>query len=157
MPINRWGKLIICLVSPYVTGVLSSSLSMASLQSWYPALVKPWFNPPGWIFAPVWTILYLMMGVSLFLVWNVPQDRMAVFARYLFWVHLFFNGLWTVLFFGLRSPFWAFMGIIILWGMIGFMICIFMRISRWAALLLVPYWIWVSFAGFLNFKIWQLN
>ena len=125
--------------------------------TWYAGLNKPTWNPPGWIFGPVWTALYLMMGVSAWLVWQrggfAAQRRPLV----IFLVQLSLNACWSPLFFGLHSPGLAFGEIIVLWVAIASTIVAFRGVSRPAAWLLAPYLAWVSFASVLNFTIWRLN
>lgn len=124
---------------------------------WYAALNKPAWNPPGWIFGPVWTALYAMMALAAWLVWQ--QGGFAVQRRPLglFLLQLALNALWTPLFFGLHQPGLAFVGIILLWLAILATLLTFWRVSRAAAWLLVPYLAWVSFATVLNGTIWRLN
>lgn len=139
---------------------LAASLFMAreSVSVWYAGLDKPFFTPPDWVFGPVWTILYFLMAVSLFLVWqkgfNNPAVRLAM-ALYL--VQLVLNALWTPLFFGLHMPFLALIEIIALWTAIVLTLLAFAGPSKTAAWLLVPYVGWISFAAILNGAIWWLN
>jgi tryptophan-rich sensory protein len=129
-----------------------------SITDWYADLVKPKLAPPNWIFAPVWTILFVLMGVAAFLVWKKGLDRKDVkIALGIFVGQLVLNTLWSIIFFGLRSPGSAFIEIIFLWVAILATIISFARISRPAAWLLVPYILWVGFASYLNFMIWMLN
>ena len=135
--------------------------TFSSLQSWYPALNKPSFNPPNAIFGPVWGVLYLMMAIS---VWNVWEARAnencresAIRFVVAFLIQLALNVLWSVVFFGLRSPHFAFIEICCLWLAIAVTIWLAFRVSKLSAWLLVPYLCWVSFAAVLNYQIWQLN
>jgi benzodiazapine receptor len=124
---------------------------------WYGALKKPDWNPPGWIFGPVWTALYMMMAVAAWLVWRHGgwgQQRKPLIV---FLVQLALNALWTPLFFGLHWPGVAFAEIVLLWLAIAATIVVFHPVSRPAMLLLVPYLTWVSFAAALNFTLWRLN
>lgn len=143
---------------PQVVGVAAAFATMAGVRDWYPALAKPWFTPPPWVFGPAWTILYLLMGVALWLVWRrlyaEPQARRALV---MFAVQLALNGAWSVLFFGFRAPGFALVEILLLWSAITVTIAWFRPVSRTAALLLVPYWLWVGFATLLNGSIWYLN
>jgi benzodiazapine receptor len=151
-------KLIISLVLPQAIGGIGSIFTMTSVSTWYVGLNKPSFNPPNWIFGPVWTILYLMMGIALYLVWKQGIQRQNVkCAVGLFTVQLTLNLTWTFLFFYLKMPFVAFIEIVILWISILITIIAFVRISRPTGLLLVPYLLWVSFASVLNFFLWRLN
>lgn len=132
--------------------------SVENVRVWYPTLLKPSFTPPGWVFGPVWVMLYLMMGLAFFLVLVSGGNREKVRpAAILFCVHLLVNALWSAFFFGLRSPFLAFLDIIILWSMITVLVPVFWSISRLAGVLMIPYWLWVSFAGALNYAIWRMN
>ncbi len=141
-----------------LAGIVGSIFTAPAIPTWYASLNKPSFNPPGWIFGPVWFLLYTMMGISAYLVWlKWGMSGMARAGVILFFVHLIFNALWSYLFFGLQNPMFAFFGIIILWLMILAMIIIFYQINKTASYLLIPYIMWVSFASVLNFYIWKLN
>ena len=147
-------SIMICLFA----GLAGSLFTSPAIPGWFATLAKPTFSPPNWIFAPVWTILFVLMGISMYLVWNKGlQNRDVRISLFIFDIQLVLNVLWSFLFFGLRSPFYAFVEIIILWVAIAFTIQNFSRISRTAGLLLVPYILWVSFAAILNFYIWNLN
>ena len=140
-------------------GVVGSVFTRDSLRDWYPTLQKPSFTPPDWMFGPVWTVLYAMMGVSLYLASRQREEDAAVetTARVLFAVQLMLNTLWTYIFFGRRSPGWALVEISLLWVAIASTTLSFFRVSRTAALLLLPYLLWTSFATVLNYEIWRLN
>ena len=126
-------------------------------DAWYQGLVKPALTPPGWVFGPVWTVLYAAMGVSAWLVWR-QKDRVPVQgALFLFGIQLVLNGIWTYLFFGLKNPGLAFVEILVLWVAIACTVISFRQKSRTAALILIPYLAWVSFAAYLNFELWRLN
>ncbi|SNQ60274.1 TspO/MBR family protein [Candidatus Methanoperedens nitratireducens] len=156
--INNILKLVISVIVCLFAGFIGSVFTFPSIPTWYAALTKPLFNPPYWIFAPVWTILFILMGISLYLVWNKGlQDKKVKISLFIFGVQLVLNVLWSFLFFGLHSPFYAFLEIIILWAAIVLTIVNFFKISRTAGLLLLPYILWVSFAAILNFSIWRLN
>lgn len=128
------------------------------MRAWYPALAKPPFTPPAWVFAPAWTLLYLMMGVAAYLVWREGLSRPgARRALAVFLVQLALNGFWSIVFFGLRLPGLAFAEITLLWATIGLTALLFYRQSVAAGLLILPYWGWVTFAAVLNFSIWRLN
>lgn len=135
----------------------AASGAMFMPGEWYAALNKPAWNPPGWIFGPVWTALYVMMAVAAWLVWR--RGGFAAQRRPLGWflAQLVLNALWTPLFFGLRQPGWAFAEILLLWLAILATLLAFRSVSRAAAWLLVPYLAWVSFAAVLNGTIWRLN
>ena len=145
------GSIVIC----QLAGILGSVFTVSSVSTWYVTLEKPFFNPPSWVFGPVWTALYLLMGISLYLVWtNRHRTRKALS---IFAVQLALNTLWSILFFGLRSPLTAFIEIVLLWVAIILSIIYFYRISRPAAYLLIPYLLWVSFAAVLNLSIVFIN
>ena len=150
-------KLIISILIPLVIGFLGSFFTAGSVDSWYTTINKPSFNPPDWIFAPVWTILFILIGLSFYLVWrkNFGEDRKKVFTVYS--LQLLFNLLWSVFFFGLKSPLLGLIDIIILLSFIIFNTIIFFKVSKTAGILFLPYLIWVSFASILNFSIFLLN
>jgi tryptophan-rich sensory protein len=151
-------KLLLSLVVPLAVGGLAGWATSAGVAEWYPTLTKPTFNPPAWVFGPVWTLLYLMMGLAVFLVWRRGLEVEGVRAALaVFVVQLVLNGVWSLLFFGLRSPGLAFAEILVLWLAIGVTSWLFWRVAPAAGLLLVPYWAWVSFAAVLNGSIWSLN
>lgn len=128
------------------------------IGSWYTSLERPDFAPPNWVFGPVWTILFILMGVALFLVWDkVGKTAEAKPATVLFLIHLALNVLWSALFFGLQRLDMAFMEIMFLWGMIALLLTSFYRVDRRASYLLIPYFLWVTFATVLNQAFWLLN
>ncbi|MBU6431266.1 MAG: tryptophan-rich sensory protein [Patescibacteria group bacterium] len=159
MKIKNFLKLIIAIAISELAGIVGSLFTMPAIRSgWYATLAKPALNPPSWIFGPVWTMLYLLMGVSVFLAWKKGFERREVkISLMVFDTQLLLNVFWSIIFFGWQSPGWAFAEIIFLWLAIIATIIVFAKISRPAAWLLVPYVIWVSFAGYLNFSIWILN
>lgn len=128
-----------------------------ALSSWYAGLEKPFFNPPNWVFGPVWTVLYFLMGISFYLIWISKNSRGKSFALRIFLLQLFLNFLWSYVFFGLQNPQLAFLVIITLLASIGFTIKLFYKNVRKAAYLLVPYFLWVSFASILNLFVAVLN
>lgn len=139
-------------------GYLSGMVTRDSITTWYPTLEKPVFNPPNWIFAPVWTLLYIMMGIAAGLVWtNSSDEKTTKKGLGFFAVQFGLNALWSYLFFGLHNPFLALIEIVLLWLMILETYNVFKKIDKTAALLLIPYLAWVSFAVILNASIWWLN
>ncbi len=152
-------RISVVVMTCLVVGYLSGMVTRESITTWYPTLVKPVFNPPNWLFAPVWTILYLMMGLAGGLVWNkIETDEKNVkLAFKYFIIQLALNAVWSFIFFYLHNPFLAFVEIILLWLMIYEVYNQFKRIDKNAGLLFIPYLLWVSFAGVLNFSIWWLN
>lgn len=139
-------------------GFLSSFATQSSVNDWYLELNKPSFNPPNWIFAPVWTILYIMMGVAAGIVWAKGFYHIWVkTALYHFGIQLLFNALWSIIFFGFKNTFGALLVILTLLILLIFTIKWFTVVSKTAAYLLIPYLLWVCFATALNYKIWELN
>ncbi|MFH1589085.1 MAG: TspO/MBR family protein [archaeon] len=149
-------KLIAAIIITQLAGIIGSFFTVSSVSTWYVTLNKPFFNPPSWLFGPVWIILYLMMGVALYIVWN-NRTKKSNTALTLFGIQLVLNSLWSILFFGLKNPLLAFIEIIILWVLILFTIIYFKKESKTAAYLLIPYILWVSFAAILNLAIFLLN
>ena len=151
-------KFVISILIPVLVGAISGYFTSSGVNGWYAAANKPWFNPPNWIFAPVWTTLYVLMGIALFLVWRTESVKtIKQTAIILFAVQLTLNFFWSFIFFKLQQPAWAFAEIIVMWLMILLTILWFGKINAVAAWLLVPYICWVSFASVLNYSIWKLN
>ena len=139
-------------------GFLASFATQTSVNDWYPTLVKPSFTPPNWIFAPVWALLYVLMGVAAGVVWSKGFYHLWVkTALYHFGFQLLLNALWSIVFFGLKNPLAALFVILTLLVLIVLTIKWFLVVSRKAALLMIPYLAWVAFASALNFEIWRLN
>ena len=143
----------VCFAAAGVGSVFTAS----SVKDWYVSLRKPSWTPPGWLFGPVWTALYLTMAVAAWGVWRSAGLSGAPAAMVLFGVQLALNAAWSSLFFGLRSPEWALAEIVLLWLAIGATTVLFWRVRAWAGLLMLPYWLWVTFAAGLNYSIWRLN
>lgn len=155
---KRLVKLIAAILICQLAGIIGSIFTAPAISGWYATIEKPLFNPPNWLFAPVWTTLFLLMGLSLFLVWEKGLGEKKVkLAVFVFGIQLVLNVLWSFFFFGLQSPFLAFIIILLLWLAILATMVLFYGISKKAGFLLVPYWLWVSFAAFLNYSIWVLN
>ena len=151
-------KLFISILVPLLVGAVAGLFTSSGVNGWYAVANKPWFNPPNWIFAPVWTLLYILMGIAFFLVWKASADKnVKQTAMILFSIQLILNFFWSFIFFKLQQPGWAFAEIILMWVMILLTILWFGKISAMAAWLLVPYICWVSFASVLNYSIWKLN
>jgi benzodiazapine receptor len=149
----QYPKLIAAIIICQLAGIVGSFFTISSIPTWYAQLNKPTFNPPNWVFGPAWVVLFLLMGISLYLIWTRGVKGVVT----VFGIQLFLNIIWSILFFGLRSPFLAFIEIIALWIMILFTIILSYKVSRAAAYLMVPYLLWVSFAAVLNFYILSLN
>ncbi len=151
-------KLVAFIFVCELAGAVGSVFTSSSIETWYAGLAKPALNPPNWVFAPVWTILFALMGVAAFLVFEKGADRKEVKESLgIFAVQLSLNMLWSFLFFGLHSLAGAFIEIIFLWFAIIATTISFAKISKQAAWLMVPYILWVSFAGYLNLAIWLIN
>ncbi|NGY38674.1 tryptophan-rich sensory protein [Flavobacterium sp. XN-5] len=156
---NKITKILSVVVTCLVIGYFSGIVTQSAITDWYPTLIKPSFNPPNWIFAPVWSMLYVMMGVAAGLVWDRMDSNKEVVKKALiiFAIQLALNALWSYLFFGLHNPMLAGLEIIILWLVIYETYLQFSKINKIAAYLLIPYLAWVSFAMVLNGSIWWLN
>ena len=139
-------------------GAIGSVYTASSLENWYLLLEKPAFNPPSWVFFPAWVILYTLMGISFYLVWEKGlQEQEIKMGMLIFGIQLGLNAFWSFLFFGLKSPYYAFVEIVLLWLAIFLTILKFRKISKIASYPLFPYILWVSFAMLLNYYIWILN
>ena len=156
---NRITKILTVVVTCLVIGYFSGIVTRSAIITWYPTLVKPSFNPPNWIFAPVWSMLYIMMGIAAGLVWDSMESNTALVKKALvvFAIQLALNALWSYLFFGLMNPMLALIEIVILWLMIYETYVQFGKINKIAGYLFIPYLLWVSFAMVLNASIWWLN
>jgi tryptophan-rich sensory protein len=155
---NNIAKLVISITIPVAIGATAGFFTVTGVDSWYQTIHKPSWNPPGWVFGPVWTTLYILMGIALFLVWKTDAgNSIKKKAIIIFAVQLMLNFFWSFIFFSQQQIGWAFMEIIVLWVMILATIFAFSKISKTAAWLLVPYISWVSFAAMLNYTIWRLN
>jgi tryptophan-rich sensory protein len=151
-------KIVLMVVLCVTVGYLSGLVTRESILTWYVTLNKPSFNPPNWVFAPVWTLLYIMMGVAAGMVWISNSDEQTTKkALGFFAIQLGLNALWSYLFFGLHNPLLALIEIILLWLMIFETYNMFKKINKTVGLLLLPYLAWVSFAAILNASIWWLN
>ncbi len=149
-------KLTVSLLLCFSVALLGSISTLPSITTWYVTLNKPFLTPPNWIFGPVWTFLYFLMGVSFYLIWNKKTKSKKV-ALQVFLIQLALNLLWSLVFFGIHMPLLAFIIILFLWAAILYTILLFLRISKPAAFLLTPYILWVSYALFLNLFIVILN
>ncbi len=155
---NKIAKLILSLVLPLAIGGVSGYLVRNEMNGdWFNTLAKPSFNPPGYLFGPVWTALYILMGISMFLIWNTPKTELRQKALTVFGVQLFFNFWWSILFFSFHTIFLSVVDILVMWFLIIYMITLFKKIKPIAAYLQIPYFLWVTFASVLNISIWFLN
>lgn len=155
---NNFLKLVTAIIACELVGIISTPFTLSGIPTWYSTLHKPPFSPPNWVFGPVWTTLYLLMGISVFLIWKKGLKKKQIKqALYYFIAQLFFNFLWSLLFFGLHSPILGFIDIVVLWVFILITILKFYKLSKPASYLLIPYFLWVSFATILNLSIVLLN
>ncbi|MDR3527299.1 MAG: tryptophan-rich sensory protein [Rhizomicrobium sp.] len=136
-------------------GFAGGRVTAPNIPTWYAFLAKPSFNPPNWLFMPAWTTLYVLMAVAAWLVWRQTGWRSRPLALWL--GQLALNCAWSFIFFGAHAPQAAFFELVVMWLAILATLITFWRVQRWAGILLLPYLAWVSFAGTLNFWIWQLN
>ncbi len=156
---NKLTRILTVVITCVAIGYFSGLVTRTSVETWFPTLVKPSFNPPAWVFAPVWTTLYIMMGIAAGLVWNKinnSPDTVKTALIY-FSIQLGLNALWSILFFGLKNPLLALIEIVLLWLMIYEAYIKFGKIDKVAGYLFLPYLFWVSFASVLNASIWWLN
>ena len=160
MPKNQtvWPKIALGILICQLAGVVGALWTSSAVRDWYPTLIRPTWTPPSWVFAPVWTVLYALMGIAVGLIWakglSSSREKRALVW---FWAQLALSVAWTAVFFGARAPGWGYIVIILLWLSIAATMWIFSKISRVAALLLVPYFGWVTFASALNFHILTFN
>jgi translocator protein len=155
--VNPSLKLVISLALTLLVGLGAGFATANAINPWYSELEKPFFIPPSSVFAPVWTVLYILMGVSFYPVWKLPETTKRNIALFVFVLQLLFSGAWSIIFFKLHAVGLAFADSFILWIMIIITMYHFTMLSKLAAWLLYPYFFWVSFATVLNFSIWQLN
>lgn len=155
---NNTLKLITAVIVSELAGIIGTIFTFSAIPTWYATLVKPNLNPPSYIFGPVWTTLYALIGIAAFMVWKKGLDRKDVRkAITVFGLQLILNAVWSIIFFGLHSPLWALVDITLMWLAIVWTMILFYKISKPAMWLLMPYILWVSFASYLNYSIWILN
>jgi len=154
---KSWLALGVALAACFGAAAAGGLATSRSVGTWYLTLHKPTWTPPSWLFGPVWTLLYAMMAVAAWLVWRKAGSSARTAALALFGVQLLLNALWSGLFFGLRNPGAAFADIVLLWLALSGTVAVFFRVTAWAGWLLVPYFLWTTFAAVLNFSIWRLN
>lgn len=158
-PLTRTFKILVMIVTCVVIGAVAGLLTQEGVDTWYKTIEKPSFNPPNWIFAPVWSTLYVMMGIAAGLVWHEMDRQKETVKKGLtfFAIQLGLNVLWSFIFFGLHNPMLALIEIIILWLMIYETFVQFNKVNKIAGLLFIPYLLWVTFATTLTASIWWLN
>lgn len=157
----NWIKLIIALILPQLAGLIGSLATAQGISTWYVTLNRPNFAPPNWLFAPVWILLFILMGIAFYLIWaktvKKEEKKLQDRAIRLFLIQLVFNTLWSIIFFGQQLLFLAFLEIIMLWILILLTILQFKKLNQLSAYLMIPYLLWVSFAGILNLAFALLN
>jgi tryptophan-rich sensory protein len=152
---NKSIKLILCILLPLLVGGVSGFFTSQSIPNWYVYLNKPSFNPPNYLFGPVWTLLYILMGISFYLVINKPNISWLLVG--IFITQIILNFFWSFIFFNAHNLGLALFEIVLLWASILAMIILFYKTNKWAAILNIPYLLWVSFATLLNYSIYSLN
>jgi benzodiazapine receptor len=150
-------KLLLCIIIPLAIGAFSGIATTSGIDTWYVNIEKPSFNPPNYLFGPVWTTLYILMGISFYMILQAQKNELRKKAIAVFCIQLFLNFWWSFIFFKYQLLGLAFIEIILIWLSIAAMIIIFFEINKTAALLQIPYLLWVSFASVLNGTIWLLN
>lgn len=156
--IERYLKLILSILVSLGAGIIGSIFTIQGLQPWYSGLEKPWFAPPGQIISVIWVILYILMGISLFIVLNKGiNEKKTKLAMGIFAIQLTINAFWSYLFFGLESLILGLFGIIALWITVSFTIYLFNKISKTSSYLLIPYIIWLTIALLVNISLYILN
>ncbi len=151
MKVNKWAGLLIFLALVFAIGFQGSIATNISVDNWYAQLKKPEWGPPNWVFGPVWTVLYIMIAISGWMVWLKVRGSEDTFPLVIYAVQLFFNALWPWLFFAMENTVYGFITIVLLFFAIIANITVFWKYSPWASILLIPYLIWVSFAMSINF------
>ncbi|MGB7969579.1 MAG: TspO/MBR family protein [Methanobacterium sp.] len=151
-------KLIVSILVVFLAGAVGTVYTLKQITTWYVSLIKPSWTPPNWAFGPIWSTLYVLMGISLFLVWREGLERKDVkIAILVFAVQLVINVLWSLVFFASHNIIGGLVMVIVLWISVLITILVFYRISKPAALILIPYLIWVTIAGYLNYTVFLLN
>lgn len=150
-------KLAVSIAVPLLVGAIAGITTAKAIPTWYATLSQPSFNPPNWLFGPVWTTLYILMGISLYLVWSQPDGKERNMALLAFTVQLVFNFSWSYIFFYYRQLGFALAEIVVLWVSIIVMLVLFYRVRPLTAYLNIPYILWVTFASVLNAAYFKLN
>jgi tryptophan-rich sensory protein len=154
---NKYLILGISIILPLAIGFTSGLVTSENIPTWFASLKKPWFNPPNWIFAPVWTTLYILMGISSYIIFIKENSLSRFRSLYAYLVQLVLNFFWSIIFFGMHRPDFSLIEIVVLWFSILITILNFGKLSKMAAWLMVPYITWVTFATILNFHFVILN
>jgi tryptophan-rich sensory protein len=150
-------KLVVSLLIPFTAAAAGTIATVSNIPTWYAALEKPFFNPPNWLFGPVWTLLYVLIGISLYLIWTQKSTRPKRTTYIVFTIQMILNALWSIVFFGLHQVWLGFIIITLLLTSILAMIILFRKFSHAASYILIPYAAWVTFAACLNLAIAILN
>jgi len=150
-------KFVISITLPFLAAFVGSYFTTPSIATWYAYLNKPTFSPPNWIFAPVWTLLYILMGISFYIIWGASSKKNKGGAMGVYIAQLVLNSMWSIVFFGLHNLGLALVVIAILWVLILLTIIRFYKFNKIAGIILIPYILWVSFASFLNLTVFLLN
>ncbi|MEY5034151.1 MAG: hypothetical protein RL447_529 [Bacteroidota bacterium] len=154
---QKIGAFLLSLIIPLAVGGISGFFTVSAIPGWYQTIQKPSWNPPNWVFGPVWTTLYVLMGIAMYLIWTQPRTEQRQRALYLNAAQLILNFFWSLIFFNMHAIGWALIEIIILWVVIVQTMFAYDRVYKPAAWLLLPYIVWVTFATILNGTIWWLN
>ena len=157
MKINNFTKLLLSILPPLAVGAIAGFFTSKAIPGWYASLNQPSFNPPNWIFGPVWTTLYILMGISLFIIWQLPSTEIRKQSIRIYWIQLILNFIWSFLFFYFKNIGLALIEIVILWLSIILMLRLFYQAKPMASYLNLPYILWVSFATALNISYYILN
>ena len=156
LTVIRWKKLLVCVLIPLLVGGLSALITMGSMEN-FSSLIKPPLSPPGWLFPVVWTILFVLMGIASYIVLERGSFAETSTALFFYGAQLFFNFFWSIFFFNFELYYFSFLWLLVLWVMIVITAVLFFRISKPAGYLMIPYILWVTFAGYLNLGIAILN
>ena len=158
MDFNSIIRLVVSIIACFAAAGIGSLFTFKAIPTWYASLKKPPYTPPNWAFGPVWTVLYILMAIAVFFVWQKGLSTNGVLPAFiLFWIQLVLNALWSVIFFGMKSKGGGVITIIVLWLLILASIITSFRVSGWAGAFLIPYIVWVSIASYLNIGVWRLN
>lgn len=154
---QKIGAFFISLLTPLAVGGISGFFTISAIPGWYQTIQKPVWNPPNWVFGPVWTTLYILMGIAMYMIWTQPRTHLRQRALYLNAAQLVLNFFWSLIFFNLHAIGWALLEIVLLWGLIVWTMFAYDKVYKPAAWLMLPYIVWVTFATILNGTIWWLN
>ncbi len=151
---NKYLSLILILLVTFVAPMIGSAVTSSFKEPWYSQIILPSFNPPSWVFGPVWTTLYVLMSISLWIIWKNKKDKKVL---YIYFVHLFFNAIWSIIFFGFHQIFLALLNLLVILIFIVWLMKIYYKINKLSFLLMIPYLLWSTYALLLNGSIFYLN